>query len=113
MTKPELSELLHSLEIPVNEGIASLGNQNKFPKIVYWPYVEQDISASGKEYNNEVTYQVSFYAREPQHEKYKELRQKLRELGLRPVFYHEYVEKDPVFMKTWHTYFSLEVIEDV
>ena len=113
MTKRELSELLHGLGIPVNEGITSQENQNKFPMVIYWPYIEQDIEASGKEYQSEATYQISFYARTPQHEKYRELRQKLRDRGLRPVFYHEYVEKDPVFMKTWHTYFALEVIEDV
>ena len=111
MTKKELSELLHKVGIPVNEGIASEENTNKYPRILYWPYVEQDEMASGGAYNNIVTYQVSFYAREPQHEKYKQLRQALREAGMHPVFYHEYVENDPVFSKTWHTYFALDVIE--
>ena len=53
------------------------------------------------------------FARTPQHEKYKELRKKLREQGIHPAFQHEYVENDPVFSKTWHTYFSVDVIEDV
>ena len=113
MTKKELSELLHSLEVPVNEGITSDKNTNSYPRILYWPYVEQDEMASGEEYQNIVTYQISFYARTPQHEKYKQLRQKLREISLHPTFYHEYVENDPVFAKTWHTYFALDVIEDV
>lgn len=113
MSKEELSELLHSLEIPVNEGITSEMNMNKCPRIVYWPFVERDEMASGEEYQNIVTYQISFYARIPQHKKYRELRDSLRKRGLHPTFYHEYVEKDPVFAKTWHTYFALDVIEDV
>ena len=113
MTKKELSEILHSTGIPVNEGISSDVNTNKYPRIVYWPYYEQDEMASGESYQNIVTYQISFYARTPQHEKYKELRKKLRELGLHPAFQHEYVEKDEVFAKTWHTYFALDVVEEI
>lgn len=113
MTKKELSEILHSTGIPVNEGISSDVNTNKYPRIVYWPYYEQDEIASGEGYQNIVTYQISFYARTPQHEKYKELRKKLRELGLHPAFQHEYVEKDEVFAKTWHTYFALDVVEEI
>lgn len=113
MKKSEMSELLHLLNIPVNEGISSEENTNKFPKIVYWAYVEEDEMASGEAYNNKVTYQVSFYARTPQHDKYKELRNMLRETGIHPVFYHEYIENDPIYSKCWHTYFALEVIENV
>ena len=113
MTKKELSELLHSTGIPVNEGITGNKNINSFPRILYWPYVEQDEMASGEDYHNIVTYQISFYARTPQHEKYRELRKKLREVGMHPVFYHEYVENDPIFSKTWHTYFALDVVDDV
>ena len=108
MTKQELSDLLHELEIPVNEGITSDKNTNEYPRIVFWPYMEKDEMASGGEYQNIVTYQISFFARTPQHEKYKELRKKLREQGIHPAFQH-----DPVFSKTWHTYFSVDVIEDV
>ncbi len=113
MTKQELSELLHSLEIPVNEGITSAESLNEYPRIVYWPYYERDEVASGESYQNIVTYQISFYARTPQHEKYKELRRRLRNLGLRPAFQHEYVEKDPVFAKTWHTFFALDIVEEI
>ena len=45
MTKQELSELLHNLGIPANEGISSDENINKYPRIVYWPYYEQDETA--------------------------------------------------------------------
>lgn len=113
MTKAELSELLHELEIPVNEGITAQGNTGEYPRIVFWPYIEQDGTASGGEYYNNVTYQISFFARTPQHEKYLELRERLRDRGVHPVFYHEYVEKDPAFARTWHTYFDLEVTEEL
>ena len=112
MKKEELKEILHSLGIPVNEGISSKENANKYPRIVYWPYIEQDGTASGEEYYNQVTYQISLFSRTPQHQKYRELRQKLREAGVRPVYYHEYVENDPVFAKTWHTYCAIEVTEE-
>mgnify|MGYP001623206823 CR=1 FL=1 len=42
MKKSELSELLHNLDIPVNEGISSGENMNKYPRIIYWPYIEQE-----------------------------------------------------------------------
>ena len=40
-------------------------------------------------------------------EKLLELRNHLREAGMYPVIYHEYVEEDKVF----HSYFALEVME--
>lgn len=113
MSKEELSELLHSLRIPINEGTVSEENTGKFPRVIYWPFVEKDEMASGTEYHNAVTYQISFYARTPRHQKYKELRQMLRKKGIHPTYYHEYLENDPFYSKCWHTYFALDVIEDV
>ncbi len=113
MTKSELSDLLHSIGIPVNEGITSDENLNEYPRIIYWPYIEQDGTASGDEYYNQVTYQISMFARTPQCEEYKKMRTLFRERGLHPVFYHEYVENDPVFAKTWHTYCAMEVTEEL
>ena len=66
MTKAELSKLLHELKIPVNEGITAQEKIGEYPRIVFWPYIEQDITASGEEYYNKVTYQISFFARTPQ-----------------------------------------------
>ena len=48
MRKEELSNILHSLDIPVNEGITSDGNINAYPRIVYWDYIWQDAVASGE-----------------------------------------------------------------
>lgn len=113
MSKAELSTLLHSLGVAVDEGKTSEKNKNNDPRIIYWSYLEQDYVASGEAYSNLATYQVSFFAKTPQHEKYKELRRKLREKGLHPVFQHEYVENDPIYSKTWHTYFSVDVLEEI
>lgn len=113
MTKAELSSLLHELEIPVDEGISKEVNSNTFPRIVYWPFYEHDEIASGTGYINKVTYQISLFDRIPQSDKYKELRRILRKKDIHPEFNHEYVEKDPLFEKTWHTYFSIEVEEEI
>lgn len=113
LSKAELSELLHGLDIAVNEGKTSDENRNTYPRIIYWPYVESDMVASGEAYSNLSTYQISFFARTPQHEKYKLLRKMLRKKGIHPTFYHEYLENDPVFGKAWHTYFSIDVLEEI
>ena len=113
MKKDELKRLIHEIGIPVNEGITSQENVGKYPRIIYWPYIEQDHTASGEEYYNQVTYQVSLFARTPQCEEFKKLRKTLREAGVRPVFYHEYIENDPVFERTWHTYCAIEVTEEL
>lgn len=113
LSKAELSKLLHGLDIAVNEGKTSDENRNTYPRIIYWPYVETDMVASGEAYSNLSTYQISFFARTPQHEKYKLLRKMLRKKGLHPTFYHEYLENDPVFGKAWHTYFSIDVLEEI
>lgn len=108
MTKQELSEMLHEVGIPVNEWIVSQKNENSYPRIVYWPFVDDDIPASGDVYQDIRTYQVSFHARVPDHPKLKKIRSVLREHDLHPTIYHEYVKEDDVF----HSYFSLEVIDD-
>lgn len=106
MTKKELSSLLHSCCEAVNEWISSKENERKNLRIVYWAYIDEDINASGTEYEEKRTYQISIYSTVPECKVFKDLREKLRELGLHPVFYHEYVEQDKIF----HTYFTLEVM---
>lgn len=113
LNKKELSELLHRLEIPVDEGITSINDTNRMPRVVYWPFAEQELIASGEGYCNLVTYQISFYADVPGHEKFNELRGLLREKEIRPLFNHEFVEKDPVFARTWHTYCAVDVLDKV
>lgn len=113
MTKEELSLLFKELKCAVNEGITSDANKEKYPRIVYWPYVERDVVASGKGYANLGTYQISLFDKVPQSPIYKKLRKLLRKKGFSPEFYHEYIEEDPLFKKAWHTYFSLDVFEEI
>jgi len=113
MSKEDFSTLLHSLECTVNEGITSEDKQNSYPRIVYWPYAERDIVASGVGIANLVTYQLSLFDRVPQGEKYKTMRKLLREKNITPEFFHEYVENDPVFEKAWHTYCAVDVLEEI
>lgn len=108
MTKSELSKALHTIDIPVNEGLTSDENLNKYPRIVYWPYMIEDVLASEEIYENRVTYQISFYSKtNSMDSKLMELKNILNEKGLHPDIYIEFVKKD----KVWHCYFSLEVLE--
>lgn len=108
MTKSELSQLLHYSGLPVNEWLSSKENESKYPRCVYWPYIDEDIPASGDTFTEKTTYQISIYSLKPEVPELKKIRKKLRELGIPTTVYMEYVEKDKVF----HHYFALEVIDD-
>lgn len=69
MTKQELSKMLHATGCPVNEGISDLDNGKKFPRIDYWEIAWDDVMASGDNYEDKITWQVSFYSRTPRNEK--------------------------------------------
>lgn len=112
MNKQELIELLQSLEIPVNEGESSISNSNKYPRVVFWDYIWEDQVASDETYITVETYQVSFFSKTPRHQKLIELRNELREKGLRPQIYHEYVEDKGKDQKYYHSYFNLEIVVD-
>lgn len=109
MTKEELETLLDSLEIQVNEGILNDTNTNVYPRIVYWEFVWDSLTASGNEYDTKVTYQLSFFSKVPRDPKLIELKHKLNEKGLFPVIQHEYIQKDNHF----HSYLAIEVLENV
>lgn len=115
MTKQELDKLLRSVtcsdgkRIAVNEGVASIGNTGTYPRIVYWDYIIQDRVASGREYDALVTYQISHFSKRPRSHSLNVLRSKLRQVGLFPQIFVEYIEEDRVF----HSYFSLEVVEEI
>lgn len=106
MNKNELIGLLSKLDIPLNEGISSEKNAGRYPRIVFWDYAWEDVVSSGETYETIETYQISFYAKKPRHEKLLELRDLLRNHGVRPLIQHEYVEDKKIF----HSFFSLEVI---
>ena len=109
MTKLELCNLLKSLQIPVNEGEFAFDRVNQYPKIVYWEYISEDDLASGTDYQERNTYQVSFQSRTPIKEdpKFKMLRNLLREKDIHPTFQFEYIAEKNIN----HCFFSVEVVE--
>ena len=109
MTKPELVELLKELDIPLNEGTPAYKIIEE-PEIIYfWDYYWEDLVASWKEYNTNVTYQISFLAEVPRSPKLLELKHNLNNLGLHPSIQHEYNPET----RRWHSYFALEVLENI
>ena len=114
MTKTELSDLLHRLDIPVGEGEHFLLSKGQYPKVAYWEYIWEDDMASGDDYEEIVTYQISFAStrrRDPSLVKLKRLLND--EFCLHPTIYHEYVRSDsgsngPGY---FHSYFNLQVLE--
>lgn len=109
MTKSDLFDLLKQLNIPINEGEFSFDLGDKYPKIVYWEFLSEDDLASGKDYQERNTYQVSFQSRKPIKEdpKFKLLRNLLREKDIHPQFNFEYIADK----KINHCFFSVEVVE--
>ena len=109
MTKEELVSILQSLEISCNEGIQNMNNNSKLPRIVYFEYIWEPISSSGKEYKTLVTYQISFFSLNPRDQKLIQLKNKLIEHDIKPLITHEFLENTREF----HSYFKLEVVENV
>lgn len=109
LNKIELEKLLEQLEIPFNEGISNDKYQNVFPRIVYWDFLWEPLTASGNEYNTKVIYQVSFYSDIPRHAKLIKLKKLLEEKNIFIRIEHEYVESK----KCWHSYFGIEVLENI
>ena len=109
MQKSEFVELLQSLNIPINEGQSSAVNSTKYPRLVFWDYIWEDKMASDTDYETVETYQVSFFAKQPRDPKLIELRNLLREHGMHPMIYHEYVEESGKDRKYYHSYFSVEL----
>ena len=108
MTKRELSDILKSVGVPVNQGVTSPGKCKARARMVQWAYLWEDRIASGQNYDSVNTYQISFYSDVPYDKKLLELRDILRKKGLHTAISHEYVDADRV----WHSYFALEVIDD-
>lgn len=59
-------------------------------------------------YHHKITWQVSFYSRTPRNEKLIMLRDMMRKKGLHPTILHEFITDD----KIWHSYFSLETMNE-
>lgn len=112
MTKKELSRLLHTLDIPIGEGEQYLEAKGKYPKIAYWEIAWNDEMASGDDYAEVVTYQISFVSTRPRDKKLIELKKTLNAGGLHPEILHEYVKAQDA-PGTFHSYFSIDVEEEL
>lgn len=108
MNRTELVNLLKSLNIPINEGVTSQKNFGALPRIDFWEFVMEDVVASGVDYDEIDTYQISFYSKIPRDPKLLELRDKLRKMNIHPTIQIEINEKDRIV----HSYFSLEAYRD-
>lgn len=112
MTKAELVTLLNTLQIPVGEGEHFLDSDRTYPKVAFWEYYWDDVMASGDDYDEIVTYQISFVSRTPRHSKLIELKKALNDAGLHPPITHEYV-KASNGPGEYHSYFGIDVTESL
>lgn len=109
MTKEELVKTLEKLNIPFNEAILSDDDTSSDEHICFWDYVWTPITSSSNSYSFTVTYQISFISDKSRSKKLLELINLLLEEGHPVQVYREYISKN----RQWHSYFSLDVIEDI
>lgn len=115
MTKQEMSQLLNYVMGPnsVTEEITPGGNYaSGMPRLSYHEYVWTPVNASGSEQSMVVTYQIDFYSHYPRHEKLIALKKAFNDRGITLQIFHEgTVSEDGKTII--HSYFSVDVIEDV
>lgn len=92
MTKEQLSKLLHDTGCPVNRRGTSLKNEKTFPRIDYWEIAWEDVMASGSDYSEKVTWQISF-SKIPRHPALINLRETLRAMGLHPMLFTNLIQR--------------------
>ena len=109
MTKEELVNLLKELDVPLSEETPRDDQMEDEIRIHFWDYIWEDITASGSNYNTQVTYQVSVVADRPRHSKLIELKKKLNDRGIFPTIQHEYIAES----RRIHSFFSIEVLENI
>ena len=109
MIKEELIKILYGLNIPVSESTPKDADMEEEIRLHFWDYNWDDITASGSNYNTNVTYQVSIVADRPRHPKLLELKKVLNEKGLFPSIQHEYLTEE----RRVHSFFFLEVLENI
>lgn len=109
MTKEELEEIFEDLNISYNEGIQNIEKNDIYPRIVFFDYVWEPFLASGQNYNTKVTYQISFFSFKPRNPVLLKLKENLSLKNLNPTIYHEFIKETREF----HSYFSLEVLENI
>lgn len=109
MNKKELEDIFKKLRISASEGIENLDNNNTYPRVVYWDFLWNPLTASGEAYNTKVTYQISFFSLIPRDPLLLELKHKLSSIKLNPIIQREYIKEK----REWHSFFSLEVLENI
>lgn len=109
MNKKELLKLLKSLKVPISEGVPEDTNIEAETRICFWEYVWEPLTASSKEYNTKVTYQVSVISEYPRCKTLIDLKNKLNEFDLHPIIQHE---KD-IQTRRWHSFFAIDVLENI
>ena len=113
LTKAELSRILNSIEgLEVGEGEAFLDAAGKYPKVAYWEMLWRDEMASGNEYEQVVTYQISFESNKPRDPALMSLKKAINMYGLHPDIYHERVQSKEA-PAVFHSFFTLEVEENI
>ena len=109
MTKEELVNLLKELDVSLSEETPRDDQMEDEIRIHFWDYIWEDITASGSNYNTQVTYQISVVADRPRHSKLIELKKKLNNRGIFPTIQHEYIAES----RRIHSFFSIEVLENI
>lgn len=109
MTKQELIELLTFPNIPLSEGTPEDKTMEASVRIHFWEYIWEPLVASGAEYNTKVTYQVSIISDLPRCKELLQLKHRMDSIDLHPVIQIEYDVEE----RRWHSFFSIEVLENV
>lgn len=115
ITKTELSMILHGIfGASVGEGEDFLDKAGTFPKCAYFEISWTDDMASGDDYEELVTYQISVEYRKPRDQALLDLKRALNERGMHPDFYHEKVSpaKGPGHLHSYCSVTCREVLTD-
>ena len=112
MLKDEFVDLLKKLNVLVCEGEQDdVTKSNIFPRVLFFDYLWDFEIASSEIYETILTYQISYFSRNPRDPIFIKLLKKLLEKDcLTSTIKKEYVESSGGF---WHYYFEIELKEDV
>lgn len=111
MTKEELIELLDEMKIDVSEGEQDdIQKNNVFPRLIFFDYLWDFHEASSDIYSTIVSYQISFFSRNPRDSIIISLIKKL--IGKKANISNiqkEFIDNGSY----WHYYFSIEILENI
>ena len=107
----ELENLLQQACDNVNEGEQDIQGINRFPAILYWPFILASANASGETYHYVATYQVSLLDKFPPRRSptLRNLDALLRQFkGISGEWRMEYSAEE----KIWHSAISIDIEVD-